>query len=220
MSYISLKSGTDIRGVASPLGGKEVNLTDGAVYDITAAFVSWYINKYDKDPSKLTISVGRDSRITGEKIAKQVISALINAGISVIDCGLCSTPAMFMTTVDLKADAAIQITASHHPFDRNGLKFFTPAGGLDSPDITEIVKLADNGEEIICNRAGVAVKLNYMVKYAARLRKMICDAVGKTEEEKPLAGYKIAVDAGNGAGGFMLRMYLKGWERIYRAASF
>ena len=202
MSYISLKSGTDIRGVASPLGGKEVNLTDEAVYDITAAFVSWYINKYDKDPSKLTISVGRDSRITGEKIAKQVISALINAGISVIDCGLCSTPAMFMTTVDLKADAAIQITASHHPFDRNGLKFFTPAGGLDSPDITEIVKLADNGEEIICNRAGVAVKLNYMVKYAARLRKMICDAVGKTEEEKPLSGYKIAVDAGNGAGGF------------------
>ena len=202
MSYISLKSGTDIRGVASPLGGKEVNLTDEAVYDITAAFVSWYINKYDKDPSKLTISVGRDSRITGEKIAKQVISALINAGISVIDCGLCSTPAMFMTTVDLKADAAIQITASHHPFDRNGLKFFTPAGGLDSPDITEIVKLADKGEEIICNRAGVTVKLNYMVKYAARLRKMICDAVGKTEEEKPLAGYKIVVDAGNGAGGF------------------
>lgn len=202
MSYISLKSGTDIRGVASPLGGKEVNLTGEAVYDITAAFVSWYINKYDKDPSKLTISVGRDSRITGEKIAKQVISALINAGISVIDCGLCSTPAMFMTTVDLKADAAIQITASHHPFDRNGLKFFTPAGGLDSTDITEIVKLADNGEEIICNRAGVAVKLNYMVKYAARLRKMICDAVGKTEEEKPLSGYKIAVDAGNGAGGF------------------
>ena len=45
MSYISLKSGTDIRGVASPLGGKEVNLTDEAVYDITAAFVSWYINK-------------------------------------------------------------------------------------------------------------------------------------------------------------------------------
>lgn len=209
MSYISLKSGTDIRGVASPLGGKEVNLTDEAVYDITAAFVSWYINKYDKDPSKLTISVGRDSRITGEKIAKQVISALINAGISVIDCGLCSTPAMFMTTVDLKADAAIQITASHHPFDRNGLKFFTPAGGLDSPDITEIVKLADKGEEIICNRAGVTVKLNYMVKYAARLRKMICDAVGKTEEEKPLAGYKIVVDAGNGAGGFYATDVLK-----------
>ena len=79
----------------------------------------------------MNVAVGHDSRITGKKIAKKVKEALINAGVSVIDCGLASTPAMFMTTVDLKADAAIQITASHHPFDRNGLKFFTPEGGLD-----------------------------------------------------------------------------------------
>lgn len=45
MSYSVLKSGTDIRGIASDLGGKEVNLTAEAVYDITAAFVVWYINK-------------------------------------------------------------------------------------------------------------------------------------------------------------------------------
>ena len=48
MSYIELKSGTDIRGVASDLGGKTVNLTEQAVYDITAAFIVWYINKYEK----------------------------------------------------------------------------------------------------------------------------------------------------------------------------
>lgn len=202
MSYIELKSGTDIRGVASDLGGKTVNLTEQAVYDITAAFIVWYINKYEKNSAEMNVAVGHDSRITGEKIAKKVKEALINAGVSVIDCGLASTPAMFMTTVDLKADAAIQITASHHPFDRNGLKFFTPEGGLDSSDITEIVKLADNGEEIICNRAGVTMLYDYMSKYAARLRKMICDAAGKSEEEKPLKGYKIVVDAGNGAGGF------------------
>ena len=202
MSYIELKSGTDIRGVASDLGGKTVNLTEQAVYDITAAFIVWYINKYEKNSAEMNVAVGHDSRITGKKIAKKVKEALINAGVSVIDCGLASTPAMFMTTVDLKADAAIQITASHHPFDRNGLKFFTPEGGLDSSDITEIVKLADNGEEIICNRAGVTMLYDYMSKYAARLRKMICDAAGKSEEEKPLKGYKIVVDAGNGAGGF------------------
>ena len=49
MSYIELKSGTDIRGVASDLGGKTVNLTEQAVYDITAAFIVWYINKYEKN---------------------------------------------------------------------------------------------------------------------------------------------------------------------------
>lgn len=202
MSYSVLKSGTDIRGVASDLGGREVNLTAEAVYDITAAFLVWYINKYDKNPTEMTVAVGHDSRITGEAIAAKVKEALINAGVTVLDCSLASTPAMFMTTVDLKTDAAVQITASHHPFDRNGLKFFTPAGGLDSSDIGEIVKLADNGEEIICDKAGEVKPCNYMIQYAARLRKMICEAVGKTEEEKPLSGYRIIVDAGNGAGGF------------------
>lgn len=209
MSYIELKSGTDIRGVASDLGGKTVNLTEQAVYDITAAFIVWYINKYEKNSAEMNVAVGHDSRITGEKIAAKVKEALINAGVSVIDCGLASTPAMFMTTVDLNADAAIQITASHHPFDRNGLKFFTPDGGLDSEDISDIVKLADNGEEIICNRAGVTMLYDYMSEYAARLRKMICDAVRKKEEDKPLDGYKIIVDAGNGAGGFYAKDVLE-----------
>lgn len=209
MSYIELKSGTDIRGVASDLGGKTVNLTEQAVYDITAAFIVWYINKYEKNSAEMNVAVGHDSRITGEKIAAKVKEALINAGVSVIDCGLASTPAMFMTTVDINADAAIQITASHHPFDRNGLKFFTPDGGLDSEDISDIVKLADNGEEIICNRAGVTMLYDYMSEYAARLRKMICDAVGKKEDDKPLDGYKIIVDAGNGAGGFYAKDVLE-----------
>lgn len=209
MDYSSLKSGTDIRGIASNLGGKEVNLTPEAVYDITAAFVVWYVNKFGKNPNELIIALGRDSRITGKSIAENVIKALNNAGVTVIDCGLASTPAMFMTTVDLKTDAAIQITASHHPFDRNGLKFFIPSGGLDSGDISDIVALANNGEEIICNCAGVTIKADYMTVYAARLRRMICEAVGKTEVEQPLKGYKIVVDAGNGAGGFYAENVLK-----------
>ena len=209
MDYSSLKSGTDIRGIASNLGGKEVNLTDEAVYDISAAFVVWYVNKFSKNPNELVIALCRDSRITGENIANNVKRALTNAGATVLDCGLSSTPAMFMTTVDLKTDAAIQITASHHPFDRNGLKFFIPSGGLDSSDISEIVALANNGEEIICNCAGSVVSVDYMTVYAARLRRMICEAVGKAESDLPLKGYKIVVDAGNGAGGFYAKNVLQ-----------
>ena len=202
MDYSALKSGTDIRGVASPLGGKAVNLTTKAVRDITAAFVVWYINRYEKDPQTLCVAVGRDSRITGESIAKEVKKTLCDAGVTVLDCGMASTPAMFMTTVDMQTDAAIQITASHHPFDRNGLKFFVPAGGLDSSDISEITALAQNGEAVISQEKGAVKTVSYMEDYAARLRKMICDAVGKKETDFPLAGYKIVVDAGNGAGGF------------------
>jgi len=202
MSYNELKSGTDIRGIATDLGGNKVNLSSEAVYDITAAFIVWYCNKFSCDPTKLIVAVGRDSRITGPAIAARVKEALVNAGVTVMDCGMASTPAMFMTTIDMRTDAAIQITASHHPFDRNGLKFFIPSGGLDSSDISEIVSLADNGEEIICNRSGIVIEVNFMAAYAARLRRMICEAVNKKEEDKPLKGYKIIVDAGNGAGGF------------------
>lgn len=208
MNYNSLKSGTDIRGVATNLGGKQVNLTNEAVYDITAAFIVWYINKYKKNPSELIFAVGHDSRITGESIAENVKKAFNNAGITVLDCGLASTPAMFMSTVDLKTDGAVEITASHHPFDRNGLKFFTPQGGIDSSDLSEIVALANNGEEIICNHCGVTISVNYMKLYAARLRRIICEAVGKSESELPLKGYKIVVDAGNGVGGFYANQVL------------
>lgn len=202
MNYNELKSGTDVRGIASDLGGKTVNLTLEAVYDISAAFAVWFVNKFEKNSADLKIALGHDSRITGESIANTVKQALVNAGVTVLDCGLASTPAMFMTTVDLKTDAAIQITASHHPFDRNGLKFFIKSGGLDSSDISEIIEIANEGQEIICEQKGKVIPTDYMTEYAKGLRKLICDSIGKTESEKPLNGFKIVVDAGNGAGGF------------------
>ena len=121
----SLKSGTDIRGVAVEGAGFEVNLTDDTVKAIVNGFMLWLSKKTGKTGSELKISVGRDSRITGPHIAALTKAELLRAGAFVVDCDLCSTPAMFMTTVELACDGAIQITASHHPFYRNGLKFFT-----------------------------------------------------------------------------------------------
>ncbi|MBE6809883.1 MAG: phosphomannomutase/phosphoglucomutase [Ruminococcaceae bacterium] len=200
MEYMFLKSGTDVRGIASDLGGKAVELTDKAVYDISAAFAVWCVNKFSRPSNELRIALGHDSRITADRISAQVKRALINAGITVLDCGLASTPAMFMTTVDLHTDAAIQITASHHPLDRNGLKFFIGEGGLEGSDISEILTLASNEEECISENSGAVEKFDYMTDYAARLRDMIIREVGKGD--KPLKNYHIVVDAGNGVGGF------------------
>ena len=209
MDYSVLKSGTDIRGVASNILNNKVNLTAEAVNDITKAFVVWYVNKFAKGSNELVIAVGHDSRITGPEISQNVIEALSESGVKVLDCGLSSTPAMFMTTVDLKTDAAIEITASHHPADRNGLKFFIPTGGLNASDISEIIELANSREEVISSSNGEIKLIDYMEQYAARLRKMICDAVGKKENEKPLSNYKIVVDAGNGVGGFYAKNVLE-----------
>lgn len=200
MDYSFLKSGTDVRGVASDLGGKDIQLTDRAVYDITCAFVLWCQRRFDKSAETLKIAVGHDSRITAERILSAVCRALSDSGVHTLDCGLSSTPAMFMTTVDINTDAAIQITASHHPFDRNGLKFFTPDGGLEAEEITEILKLASNSEKVFSEKRGSVEQCDYMSAYCAHLRDMICSAAACGDQ--PLKGYHIAVDAGNGVGGF------------------
>lgn len=201
MSYKELKSGTDVRGVASDMGGKPVNLTDEAVYDISSAFATWLADKYGKKTNELTLAVGHDSRISADRISAQVIKALSGLGVHIKNCGLASTPAMFMTTVDLGTDGAIQITASHHPFDRNGLKFFTKEGGIDGKDLMVIIEIADKGG-FAAKEGATIEEVAYMTQYAAGLRKKICDEIGKNEEDKPLSGYHIVVDAGNGVGGF------------------
>ena len=201
MNYNELKSGTDVRGVASDKGGKPVNLTDEAVFDIASAFALWLSRKENKQTSELKIAVGHDSRISADRISSAVIKALSKAGVKILDCGLASTPAMFMTTVDLHTDGAVQITASHHPFDRNGLKFFTRDGGLESAQLAEIIEIANAGEFVSAEGA-TCEKVDYMSQYAKGLREMICKAVGKTEADQPLSGYHIVVDAGNGVGGF------------------
>lgn len=197
------KSGTDIRGVASEgVEGQNVNLTDEMVYKMADGFVLWLSKKLSKNAKDLTISVGRDSRISGPRIVASVTKAFTEDGVKVLDCGLASTPSMFMTTVDLMCDGALQITASHHPFNRNGLKFFTRDGGLEASDIEEILTYAQKNETPEKIGGGTVTPTNYMEQYSKNLRDMICREVNAEDYEHPLKGYKIVVDAGNGAGGF------------------
>ncbi len=200
IEWKKFKSGTDVRAVAlDGVEGQPCELTDEVVTGIVKAFVCWLSAKAGKAASELTVSVGRDSRLSGPRIRDAVAAAMKAAGVRVLDCGLASTPAMFMTTVDLACDGAVQITASHHPWNRNGLKFFLPSGGIEGSDLSEILALAENGSEAPAAEGSVE-DVPYMVQYAERLRRLIVDGVGAGE--KPLEGMHIVVDAGNGAGGF------------------
>lgn len=199
------KSGTDIRGVASEgVAGQEINLTDEAIEKMAAGFVLWLCNAVKKEASALTVAVGHDSRISAQRIQDAVTRVLVGAGVQVLDCGLASTPSMFMTTIDLACDGSVQITASHHPFNRNGLKFFTKDGGLDGPDIEQILLFAQEGKTPPAGQGSVKA-VDYMADYAKRLREMIQTGVNAADYEHPLKGFHIVVDAGNGAGGFYAR---------------
>ena len=204
--WTHFKSGTDIRGVAvDGVAGEPLNLTDEVIARMAGGFLCWLSEKSGKAPAALTIAVGRDSRISGPRIRDAVVRALTAGGATVADCGLASTPSMFMATVKPVlggqcADGAIQITASHHPFHRNGLKFFRPTGGLEGADITAILQLAEKGYAPTAPVPGTCTAVDFMADYAALLRQIIVDGVDAGEQ--PLAGFHIVVDAGNGVGGF------------------
>ena len=114
-SYKSLKSGTDIRGVASEGGGAPVNLTDEVVERIAGGFLIWCEKHLEKPAAGLKIAVGHDSRISADRITAALCRAFTPCGVQVLDCGLASTPSMFMATLELPCDCAVQITALTSP---------------------------------------------------------------------------------------------------------
>ncbi len=202
-NWNKLQNGSDIRGIAvAGVKGEEVNLDASRSELLGKAFYQWLIKKGN---SEITIAVGMDSRISGVQLKDSFSKGVISQGGSVIDCGLASTPAMFMTTKSpkLKATAGVMLTASHLPYNRNGLKFFTSEGGLNKSDITEILDLASESGFKDGLKKGNVTSNDFIAEYATTIVEAIRKGVGHpTNYNEPLKGLKILVDAGNGAGGF------------------
>ncbi len=202
--FLKLKNGTDVRGTA--IAGVEndpVTLTDEAVSAIAKAFYVWAAAKTGIQSP--TIAVGHDSRLSAGHISALVAEAITGCGGNVILTGLSSTPSMFMLLQDgFGADASVMITASHLPYQKNGLKFFVKEGGLESADITEVLELAAAGN--FPAGTGKTETRSYIQTYADGLADKVRAACG---EREPLKGKRILVDAGNGAGGFYAELVLK-----------
>ena len=206
MDYKKLQNGSDIRGVAlEGIEGQNVNLTESACLDIGRGFALWLTKKTGK--KDLRVAVGRDSRLSGKTLCDWICSAMVEQGINITNFGMASTPAMFMSTVTegYEFDGSVMITASHLPFNRNGFKFFTAQGGLEKSDIKEIIEFAESDEKTNLEK-GSYCEAEFMDTYS----KILADKIRKaTGEDQPLKGFKIVVDAGNGAGGFYVDKVLK-----------
>ena len=118
---------------------------------------------------------------------------------------MATTPAMFMSIVfdQTKYDGSAMITASHLPFNRNGIKFFDKDGGLEHEDITDILKIAgevpdDYEKEAVSSLFDNEVKeFDLLSVYAEYLKNKIAAALtGLGKGDKPLAGLHIVVDSG------------------------
>lgn len=121
--YKKFKSGTDIRGIGIGNGDESLYMSDEFISKASAAFADFLSEKTGKAADKLTVAIGHDPRLSAGRISAAVVRGLALRGVNIIDCSLSSTPAMFMAVLDLPCDGSVQMTASHHPGDRNGLKF-------------------------------------------------------------------------------------------------
>ena len=201
--FYSLKNGTDIRGTAIAAEDDPITLTSEAVVRIASAFLVWVAAKTNK--AHPVIAVGHDSRISAGRLCEEVTRGITACGGDVILTGLSSTPSMFMLLKDdFGADASIMITASHLPYRKNGLKFFIAEGGLEGSDIEEVLRIASLG--VYPDGDGKVTEKSYIEKYSTDLVEKVRKATGK---QQPLAGKRILVDAGNGAGGFYVDLVLK-----------
>jgi phosphoglucosamine mutase len=119
--------GTDgVRGVANE------GLTPELAFKL-GRFGAFVLTKEKKRPK---VVVGRDTRLSGEMLEAALIAGMLSIGCDVVRLGVVTTPAVAFLTRHLEADAGVMISASHNPFQDNGIKFFG-ADGFKLSDETE-----------------------------------------------------------------------------------
>ncbi|MEL6643403.1 MAG: phosphomannomutase [Pseudomonadota bacterium] len=116
----------------SGLRGLVTELTDGLCADYAQAFLSGA-------ETNGSVLIGQDLRDSSPRIARAVAQGAARAGLRAIDCGVLPTPALALAAMT-QGTAAIMITGSHIPADRNGLKFYTRFGEITKDDETAIAQ--------------------------------------------------------------------------------
>jgi len=142
-----------------------------------------------------SVVIGKDTRRSGYMLETALTAGFTSVGMDVLQTGPIPTPAVGMLTRSLRADAGVMISASHNPFEDNGIKLFGPDGFKLSDSVeTEIEDLMDNGNHLVApGGIGRATRIE-----DGRGRYIeFCKA--SFPRGRQLAGLKIVVDCAHGA---------------------
>ena len=141
-----------------------------------------------------TVVVGRDMRLTSNEFADAVIRGLMDAGVEVLDIGLCGTEMVYFATSHLGADGGIMVTASHNPADYNGLKLVRQEARPISGDtgLADIRALAESDDRKLAD-GGARTTVEVLAEYIDHMLGYV-----DTAKLKPL---KLVINPGNGCAG-------------------
>ncbi len=141
------------------------------------------------------VLIGKDTRISGYMLESALEAGLIAAGIDVYLAGPVPTPAVAYLTRALRLQAGVVISASHNPFEDNGIKFFS-ATGMKLPDATEIAIEAVLDEPLVSNASDGLGKAKRLDDAAGRYIEF---SKSTFPSDLDLRGMKIVVDSAHGA---------------------
>lgn len=170
----------DIRGVA------DRDLPSAAVTDLGRALGTFF-----RRADKKKIALGRDCRISSPRLYDHLRTGLLETGIELVDIGVGPTPMMYFTVFDRDLDGGVQITGSHNPPDENGFKMMLGKGSLYGDNIQTLRTMIEAQDFDRADGAAVE-EWHPQERYASYCKQNI-----KLGARVP----KVAIDAGNGAGG-------------------
>ena len=144
------------------------------------------------------IVIGKDTRLSGYMLENAISAGVLSMGVDVLFIGPLPTPGVAYVTRSLRADAGIVITASHNPYDDNGIKFFRADGyKLDDKIEAQIEHLVFSGE--IENIRPTASAIGKAVRIDDALGRYIEFAKASFPRRMTLEGMRVVVDCGHGA---------------------
>ena len=179
--------GTDgVRGVANS------QLTPELAYKLGRA-AALYFGREEKNPK---IIIGRDTRLSGTMLESALAAGICSAGGNVHLLGVIPTPAVSYLTEKLHASAGVVISASHNPFEDNGIKFFSHTG-YKLPDAVEDEIAAIVEQPIDYTQSLTGSSLGRVIEENDLGREYIKHIVASADRR--LNGLKVVMDCANGA---------------------
>ncbi len=143
------------------------------------------------------VVIGKDTRLSGYVIESALVSGFTSVGMDVVQLGPIPTPAVAMLVRSLRADLGVMISASHNPYEDNGIKLFGPDGYKLSDDVEEEIEDHIHGEmgELLAKpgRIGQARRIDGVYDRYIEFAKRTLD------RSISLNGLKVVVDCANGA---------------------
>jgi phosphomannomutase/phosphoglucomutase len=172
----------DIRGVAS------VDLSDEFAEALGIAYANHIKDKAPvADRKTLTVSVGKDCRLSSDRYENALVKGLLSGGLDVIRLGLCPTPLTYFSLFHHDLDGCIMVTASHNPPEFNGFKICVGRDAIYGDEIQELRFLMQNANKP-ASKKGTLSSVDIVTDYLDyQMNQFSC-----------LKGKKIVIDCGNG----------------------